>query len=130
MTRTIGKCFRMWSSFTVRDMRIEHAGNGIQALTYLEEWRDEDLPVIMMVDYQMPDMTGAELLTLRGTRSRCHNIMKIMWSTSDREEYVDRCKQLGASAYYRKRNNIAELTKVMNYLLLQCYALLGSYSTG
>lgn len=98
------------------DMQMECVADGTQALSYLEDCNAGELPVIMVIDYQMPDMTGEKLLKLLHSEARYENIVKIVWSTSTNESYVNPCMNVGAKAYFRKPNDIAELDRFVSYL--------------
>jgi CheY-like chemotaxis protein len=89
--------------------------NGEEALQYLLGCTGE-LPTILMLDYKMPLMTGAEVLRYIQGYDRFKAIRKFVWSTSDHVQYANECIQHGAERYFTKPNSVAELDQVVTYL--------------
>src|SRR5438309_7915556 len=61
--------------------------NGNKALGYLETCADEALPQLLILDYNLPEIDGAEVLQLLMQNKRYHAIPKIVWSTSNAPQY-------------------------------------------
>lgn len=94
--------------------------NGKQALEYLSELEDKDLPHLILLDYNMPVMNGAEVLKLLCTEERYQGIPKIIWSTSNTQYHIKECKENGALDYLVKPGNMSELTALAKQLLAIC----------
>jgi CheY-like chemotaxis protein len=92
--------------------------DGLELLHFLEHCPDDGLPVLILMDYKMPILTAAEILEKLAGDNRYTEIPKLVWSTSDRAEYVDRCLQHGAVAYFAKPSSLAELAKIVERMTL------------
>lgn len=96
------------------------APNGSHVLTHLEESDDHQLPCLILLDYNMPGLTGAEILKVLKRNSRYNDIPKIIWSTSQSETFKDICLELGAHDYVVKPSNVNALTEVCRHMLSFC----------
>ena len=94
--------------------RVECADDGRQLLDFLEQCPSSDLPVLILMDYKMPFLTAAEILERLAADKRYASVLKLVWSTSNRAEYVDRCVGHGASHYLAKPNSVHELDKIVD----------------
>lgn len=99
---------------------LRFVNNGPQVLSALEESDTGDLPCLIVLDYNMPGMNGAEILTEIGPNTRYANIPKIVWSTSGADKYQKICRERGAIDYVIKPSNIKELEKIARYMLSVC----------
>jgi CheY-like chemotaxis protein len=90
-------------------------GNGEQALSYLEA--HEPLPDLIVLDYKMPLLNGVETLERLGGDIRYSSIPVVVWSTSNRQEYIDICLEKGASQFFTKPNDPQELRRIIASLL-------------
>lgn len=87
---------------------VEHAPGGKAALQFLDE--AAELPLALVLDYQMPDLNGPEVLRHLAANPRYKNLIKVMWSSSPRIKDMDDCKKLGATHYLIKPADNKELT--------------------
>ncbi len=78
---------------------IEEAGNGRDGLKLLQE---SPLPVMIMVDWNMPEMSGLEMV--RAVRANpAWNVVKLIMITSENEsERVQEALEAGADEYIMK----------------------------
>jgi CheY-like chemotaxis protein len=90
-------------------------GNGVQALSYLEA--HELLPGLIVLDYKMPLLNGVETLERLGGDIRYSSIPVVVWSTSNRQEYIDICLEKGAAQFFTKPNDPQELKRMIANLL-------------
>lgn len=79
-----------------------------EALHYLG-LRDNALPHLLILDYNMPDHNGAELLDMIAAQPALSGIPVVVWSTSDSGKYREICERKGARAYFRKPELFQEL---------------------
>src|SRR5579864_8732821 len=96
------------------EARVECAEDGRQLLDFLEKCPLAELPVLILMDYKMPFLTAAEILERLAGDIRFADILKLVWSTSSRREYVDRCVGHGAAQYFTKPNSLQELEKIVD----------------
>ena len=94
--------------------------NGVQVLSELENLEDKNLPCLIVLDYNMPGLNGAEILKELKRNSRYNRIPKIIWSTSRSNTYKDICLSLGATDYVVKPSNVNGLTQTAQYMLSFC----------
>ena len=94
--------------------------NGTQVLSELENLEDKHLPCLIVLDYNMPGLNGAEILKELKRNSRYNRIPKIIWSTSRSNTYRDICLSLGATDYVVKPSNVNDLTQAAQYMLSFC----------
>ena len=94
--------------------------NGTQVLSELENLEDKHLPCLIVLDYNMPGLNGAEILKELKRNSRYNRIPKIIWSTSRSNTYKDICLSLGATDYVVKPSNVNGLTQAAQYMLSFC----------
>ena len=94
--------------------------NGRKFLSSLDMLSDDNLPCLIILDYNMPELNGAEILKKLKHNNRYHSIPKIIWSTSGSETYKKTCLSLGACEYIIKPSNVNDLTEIARYMLSFC----------
>ena len=94
--------------------------NGREVLSALEKLDDDQMPCLIVLDYNMPELNGADILKEIGTNERYKNIPKIVWSTSDSNKFKKICLELGAVDYVIKPSNIMGLEKIARHMLSIC----------
>lgn len=99
---------------------LKFIGNGRKLLSALEQMPIDHLPCLLVLDYNMPEMNGAEILTMLQKDSRYARVPKIIWSTSGSEVYKKRCLDLGANEYIIKPSNVNDLADVVRHMLSIC----------
>jgi CheY-like chemotaxis protein len=82
--------------------------------------RSYNLPCLILVDYNMPGMNGAEILRRLNDDKMLANIPKIIWSTSNSDTYKKLCIDSGADDYIIKPSNIRELTDAIRHMVSLC----------
>jgi CheY-like chemotaxis protein len=93
--------------------------NGQQALSYLQNLK-QDLPCLILLDYNMPIMNGAEILQALKSEPRFARVPKVIWSTSTSESFRKICLDAGANDYIIKPSNVNELKEIIRYMLSFC----------
>lgn len=101
---------------------VEHATGGKAALQFLQNAKE--LPLVLILDYQMPDLNGPEVLRHLAADKRYKNLVKVMWSTSRRIKDMEDCKNLGATHYLVKPGDNMELTNMIGQMtkIIDCAA--------
>jgi CheY-like chemotaxis protein len=87
------------------------------ALLYLKN-HPQELPQLLIVDYNMPDHTGAEFLDILRDYPEYQTIPVVIWSTSDSEMFKSVCEQKGALQYFKKPEQFSDLL-VLSQSLIQ-----------
>lgn len=98
------------------DITVKHLEGGRELLHYLNECPIHQLPAVIVLDYQMPDLSGPQILSHLAANDRYRRIVKVMWSTSRRTKDMEECKRLGATYYLVKPDTIEELKKAIHQL--------------
>lgn len=84
------------------ETKLHTVNNGSMVLDYLDKAGDDELPSLIVLDYNMPNMNGAEVLEQLCKDPRYQNIPKIIWSTSNNSSYIKECMEKGATSYFVK----------------------------
>ncbi len=102
------------------DMALLFISNGRKLLADLEQMTENELPCLIVLDYNMPELNGAEILNVLKQNSRYDFIPKIVWSTSGSEIYKIKCLESGALDYLIKPSKIKDLEDIARKLLTFC----------
>lgn len=70
-------------------------------------------PDLFILDINMPEVTGLDLLEFLRRRETTKNLPVVMLSTEASDVMIDRAKSLGADAYVSKPVTIEELERAM-----------------
>ena len=98
---------------------VQTVSNGEEALAYLKGEdafanREEfPLPTVMLLDLNMPRVTGFDVLAWVRTQPLLRRLTIIVFSASARAEDVERAYELGVSSYLVKPTTVAELIAMM-----------------
>ena len=94
--------------------------NGKAAIEYLISQPEKDLPCLIVLDYNMPELTGLEVLSLMCNYTKFENIPKVILSTSSTPMHIQECIRNGAKEYFVKPNNMRGFTEVARKMLSYC----------
>jgi CheY-like chemotaxis protein len=94
--------------------------NGRKLVSTLHQLPDSGLPCLLVLDYNMPELNGAEILKELKQNDRYNSIPKLIWSTSGAEMYKQLCLNLGAADYVIKPSNVNDLQKIVAYMMSYC----------
>ncbi|MGN6293703.1 MAG: response regulator [Chitinophagaceae bacterium] len=93
---------------------------GRKLLAMLETLTDNELPCLLVLDYNMPELNGAEILAHLKRDNRYSSIPKIIWSTSGSDTYKNKCLELGAVDYLIKPDNVKDYIETVRHMLTFC----------
>ncbi len=94
--------------------------SGKEVISALEKLGYDHMPCLIVLDYNMPGLNGADILKEIGGNERYKDIPKIVWSTSTSEKFKNICLELGAADYVIKPSNHMDLEKIARYMLSLC----------
>jgi CheY-like chemotaxis protein len=91
--------------------------DGGQALfTYLNSLNGGPLPDGIVLDHNMPEMSGAQILQKLKKSEHYQKIPVYILTTSSRDDLKQQCIDEGAAGFYTKPNSIVELNSILNEL--------------
>lgn len=96
--------------------------NGKAALNFLASQADDDLPSLVILDYNMPELNGSQVLSELRKEARYNSISKVILSTSNAPIHIKECKDNGAVDYFIKPANTNELNAIVQKLMAYCTA--------
>ena len=99
-------------TYVKANVELKVLDSGVELLKHLEIISDEDLPSLIVLDYNMPMLNGAEVLKILLDDERFKNIPKIMLSTSYHQLHIDHCIEIGADGYLIKPDNLFSWQKI------------------
>ena len=94
--------------------------NGKQVIDYLLALKDHHLPCLIILDYNMPELNGADILKELKDHPRYTGVPKIIWSTSQTDTYRKKCLELGAHDYIIKPSKVNEMVRVIEHMISFC----------
>jgi CheY-like chemotaxis protein len=99
-------------------MHIESSGE--KALEYIDKVPDDQLPSLIILDYNLPMVSGHQILGHMNNNSRYQKIVKLVWSTSNSPHYEKVCLESGATAYFVKPADVAGIRQLAEKMLSYC----------
>ncbi|MCY7421778.1 MAG: response regulator [Chitinophagaceae bacterium] len=91
---------------------INKVSSGKEALAYLNNCSVEKLPCLIILDYNMHDLTGVEVLKKLYQNPEFKTIPVIIWSTSNAPIYKELSMKEGAIKYFEKPDNFEGIKKL------------------
>ena len=91
--------------------------SGRKILSHLQHLQDSDMPELIILDYNIPEINGAEILRKLEEDRRYDPMVKVVWSTSNSPTYQNSCLGMGAKAYFVKPSNISALNQMVRQML-------------
>lgn len=101
-------------------VQIKTVTNGNKAISFLKELAPEAFPQLIVLDYNLPEVNGAEILSFLQQNPRFNVIPKIVWSTSNSALYRTQCMELGANAYLVKPSDFSAIESMARQMLELC----------
>lgn len=96
---------------------IHTRSSGKEALAFLESCPDHELPRLIILDYNIPDMNGAEIFETINSNERYSQITKVVWSTSNSPLYRQICKDAGIDHYFEKPQRYQDILQLGRKML-------------
>lgn len=90
--------------------------SGPRALAYLDALADDELPHLVVVDLNMPGMSGYDVIHRLKSVPRYQAIPVIILTTSQRSALIEEALKQGVSAYYHKPVSIKDLHALVQEL--------------
>jgi CheY-like chemotaxis protein len=78
------------------------ATNGTEALSALQSVDESDLPDLILLDINLPDISGIDLLTRMKKDERLKDISVVILTGSNEDQDIQKSYDLGASSYLVK----------------------------
>ena len=103
-----------------KTISVKAINNGKKALSFLENLSPGNAPCLIVLDYNLPELSGAEILERLNQSGRFENVTKVVWSTSNSPVYESVCIALGAKAYLVKPNDISGINRLAQLMLQMC----------
>jgi CheY-like chemotaxis protein len=100
------------------DIHVESSGE--RAITYLESLPTGQTPCLIILDYNLPLVSGHQILESIGEIEKYRNVTKVVWSTSNSSHYEQICLNSGAAAYFVKPADIAGIRRLAERMLELC----------
>jgi CheY-like chemotaxis protein len=101
--------------------RLQFVENGVEILEYLEsikigEEGGGNLPRFILLDLNMPKKDGREVLKEIKQNPALKKIPVVIFSTTNNEQEMLRCYELGANSYITKPNSFEQLMEIVSNL--------------
>jgi len=106
--------------------RIIKAPDGVTALEYLIQGREipecegQHVPALLLLDLNMPGMSGMEVLTRLRAEERTTSLPVVIMSSSTDHQEIRACFAAGADGYLHKSVSFDEFVKNMGEIVSQC----------
>ena len=101
-------------------LRFLVASTGSKALELLKNLPETTELSLIIVDYNLPEISGAEILERLRPIKRFEAVPKVVWSTSNSPVYNKKCIENGALSYLVKPTGIAGIREIAKEMLKLC----------
>lgn len=95
--------------------------DGQKAIEYLKQSPDKSLPCVILIDYNMPELNGAQVIQKIASDNRLKTIPKVILSTSSNPLFIKESIAKGADAYRVKPDNFSALVHIAKEMAELCY---------
>ncbi|HEY6902076.1 MAG TPA: response regulator [Puia sp.] len=104
----------------IPDTLLESVENGLEMVSLLDKTPDDELPELIILDQNMPKMTGKESLLFLKESPRYRMIPAIVYSTYQVKDFYQECLELGAQDVVAKPDTLqAYRTMIEQFLIVQ-----------
>jgi CheY-like chemotaxis protein len=94
--------------------------NGRILVDLLANMDDRELPCLIVLDYNMPELNGKQTLQILQKFPRYHDIPKVVFSTSNSARDREECMFFGAMDFIIKPSSILEIVDSAKQMLDYC----------
>jgi CheY-like chemotaxis protein len=99
------------------DSLLVCAENGLEMVALLDRTKEEELPDMIILDQNMPKMTGKESLIFLKENPRYQAIPTIIYSTFQVEDFYHECLLLGAQDVVPKPDSLQAYREMIEQFL-------------
>lgn len=97
--------------------KLHFVENGVEVIDFLSDLRqveqEKKLPRFILLDLNMPKKDGREVLKELKQHPELKKIPVVIFSTTNNEQEMRRCYELGANSYITKPNSFESLLKTV-----------------
>lgn len=100
-------------------VKLDVVDNGEKALRYLQQIEADEssvCPSLIILDINLPKITGDEVLRRMRQMNRCAGLPVVVVTSSDSAEDRDMMAKLGVNEYFRKPSDYDEFMKLAGIL--------------
>lgn len=94
------------------------AENGLEMVALLDKMPDDELPDMIILDQNMPRMTGRESLIFLKENPRYRDISTIIYSTYQIQDFYQECLELGAQDVVAKPDTMQAYREMIEEFLV------------
>jgi CheY-like chemotaxis protein len=87
------------------------------AIHYLKNLAEEEYPSLMILDYNLPKITGIQFIIMLREEEKYNNIPVVMYTTSQLEKHKIEALNLGCKIYSNKKNTVPEIEEDVRKML-------------
>ena len=98
-------------------LSIDFVENGRQVLQYLQQRPNTELPALIVLDLNMPELDGRQTLQKIKTDNHYKNIPVLIVTTSSNKVDMEICKRLGAELYLVKPDTHKEWQHIVQHFV-------------
>lgn len=98
------------------DVHLQMADNGIEVINALNDMKSNDLPSLIVLDQNMPKMTGKETFFTLQRDERYKHIPTVIYSTYHDAVFMSDCKRLGVELIQKPDSYDGFVTMVSSLL--------------
>ena len=99
------------------DSLVVYAENGLEMVSLLDKTKEEELPDMIILDQNMPKMTGKESLVFKKESPRYKTIPTIIYSTYQVKDFYRECLILGARDVVAKPDSLQAYREMIEQFL-------------
>ncbi|HEY4109338.1 response regulator [Puia sp.] len=100
------------------EAEVVNAENGLEMVAMLDKMPDDQLPDMIILDQNMPKMTGKESLVFLKESPRYKSISTIVYSTYQVKDFYQECLELGAQDVVAKPDTIQAYREMIEQFLV------------
>jgi CheY-like chemotaxis protein len=101
-------------------LRLLFFSDGRSALDWLMACPPQQMPCLIILDYNMPEMNGGQVLKRLCGEEKFQGVPKVVLSTATNRKYPEECLDLGADAYRVKPSTFGALVDIAREMLELC----------